>query len=320
MSLEETAGQLEMNPFQRFIFLRSVPGLAEVPPEVAQVVAANTREHSFSRGALLYRQGEPANEVHYIVRGSVEIRRHGQPVRTMGPRTVVGGVASLAGDDVGYDAIALEETVTLEIVTEDSQEIFEDHFVFLRRVLAGTSREVLNARRQLGARAGFGDPQPPMTCPSRPFDLVEKMAFLRKTFSFADSQIDAIADLARDVYEVRLKRGEVLWEIGDRSPYCLMPICGKIRCEARNPDQCFVLGPSDAVGALDSVSGERRWFRAEVIEDLVAFHIEMDVLFDVLEDHFEMAMSMLRAIATGMLRLYDLKAGVTQTGAAVLAR
>ena len=249
--------------------------------------------------------------VHYVVRGEVEIIRHGKSVRTMGPRTVVGGIAALAEDEMSYDCIARQDTVTLEVSNDDGQEIFEDHFWYLKRALEGTGGEVLEARRQLGPSAGFGEVGPALICPDRPLDLVEKMAVLRKMMSFADSQIDAIADLAREAQEVRYKEGEVLWEVGDKGGYFLMPLCGAVTCSAQDPEQEFRLGPGDSIGLLDAVSGEPRWFRAVADEDIVAFRIGTEEMFDVLEDHFGMAMSMLRGMATGMLRMYDLKAGVS---------
>ena len=294
-----------MGRFQRFLFLKTMPAYAEIPPEVVQVVAANTRPRSFAEGEHLYRSGVPAQEVQYVVRGECEIVRNGKPVRRLGPRSVVGGISALAVEDQGYDCIALQSMQTLAIKVEDAQEIFEDHFVLLKRVLRGTSREVLESRRKLGPRAGFGSVAEAFVFPDRPFDLVERMAFLRKTFSFGGSEIDAIADLAREVQEVHLPKGEILWNIGDRSTYFLLPLRGVIDCKATEPDQHFQLGPGDSVGAIDSMADERRWYRAEVVEDLVAFRIDSDVLLEVLEEHFSMAISLLRAIATGILNLYD---------------
>ena len=302
---DRSSKPVKMDRFQRFLFLRTMPGLDEVPPEVAQVIAANTRERSFAKGEHLYRSGVPALEIQYVVSGECEIVRNGRAVRRLGPRTVVGGVSALAGEEQGYDCIALEDMITLAINIEDSQEIFEDHFVLLKRVLRGTCREVLESRRKLGPSAGFGSVSEAFVFPDRPFDLVGRMAFLRKTFSFGDSEIDAIADLARDVQEVHLPKGEVLWNVGDRSTYFLLPLRGVIDCRASDPDQHFQLGPTDSVGAIDAMADERRWFRAEVVEDLVAFRIDQELLLEVLEDHFAMAMSLLRSMAAGILHLYD---------------
>ena len=294
-----------MDRFQRFLFLRTFPGLAELSPEIAQVVAANTRPRSYKKGDFLCHEGSPAMEVQYIVAGECDIFRNGKAVRRFGPQSVVGGISALAEEERGYDCVAAGDMVTLALDKEDGQEIFEEYFELLKTVIQRTCGEVLSARRQLGENAGFGLIGEPFPCPDRPFDLVERMDFLRKTFSFGQSEIDAIADLAREVQEVHLPKGEVLWQEGDRSSYFLLPLRGIVECQATNPDQHFRLGPGDSVGTIDAMAGERRWFRAEVVEDLIAFRIDVDVVLEVLEDHFSMALSLLQGIAEAILHLYD---------------
>jgi len=51
-------------------------------------------------------------------------------------------------------------------------------------------------------------------------------------------------------------------------------------------------------------------FRARVGQELVALKVDVDVLYDVLEDDFRIATSLLRGMAAGMWRLYDLQAGI----------
>lgn len=185
---EQVLEEPQMDRFQRFLFLRTMPALAEVPAEVAQVVAANTHERFFAKGEYLYETGVPAMEIQYVVSGECEIVRNGRAVRRLGSRSVVSGVSALAGDEPGYDCVALEDMVTLAITVEDSQEIFEDHFVLLKRVLRGTSREVLESRRKLGKAAGFGPVAEPFTFPDRPFDLVERIRRSKQLFSASASR------------------------------------------------------------------------------------------------------------------------------------
>ena len=161
--------------------------------------------------------------------------------------------------------------------------------------------------KEFGEDAGFvHELAKDFDIPDRPLDLVERMTLLRQTFSFAEGNIDGIADLAKEVRESRIPKGTQIWRTGDVANYFLMPLKGKVHCEA--PGQSFKLGPSDSIGALDAMSDQPRWYNVSVAEDLVAFHVERDMLFDVLEDHFDMAMGLLRTIARGTLALYDLKA------------
>ena len=237
--LAEAVKRGRMDRFQRFLFLRTLPGLLDVPAEVSEVIAANTRERFYPKGEHLYRSGVPALEVQYVVSGECEIIRNGVAVRRFGPRSVIGGVLALAEEEKGYDCIALTDMVTLAISSDDSQEIFEEHFVFLKRVIRVTSGEVLAARRQLGPTAGFGEVAEPFPVPNRPFDLVERMDFIRKAYSFEGSEIEAIADLAREVQEVHLPRGEVLGRSGIavRTSCCLFAVWWiAVR---RNPSSAF---------------------------------------------------------------------------------
>ena len=293
-----------MGYFERVIFLRSIPGLAEMPAEIPQLIAENCEECSYKEGDYVNRQGEPSLWVYYIVEGEVEIRRNGRRVRSLGPRMVVGGISAIAEGDEGYDTVALRDTVTLRLRADDGQEIFEDHFVFLRRVIRGTNSELLDLRKRIPVHAGFThELTPDLGVPPRTLNLVERMALLRETFSFAEGNIDGISDLANDVREVRLSAGTKLWSIGDEADYFLMPLSGTVRGETAT--QRFMLGPTDSVGAVDALAEEGRWFDATVERDLVAFRVERDVLLDVLEDHFDMAWALMRAIAGGTLALYD---------------
>ena len=128
----------------------------------------------------------------------------------MGPKSAVGGLAAFAREPNGYDVVALEDTVTLELKVEDSRDIFEDHFPLLRGVINRLAQEVLMTRRQAGPHAGYSDEvSEDCPCPPRPLDLVERMARLRD--SIFTSRLDAIAELAREAVEKRFEANTVLW-------------------------------------------------------------------------------------------------------------
>ncbi|MEM8609186.1 MAG: cyclic nucleotide-binding domain-containing protein [Myxococcota bacterium] len=305
---EPAPESLGMDAFERFLFLRTIPVLSALPADVVRVVAAHTRQAIYPDGSFVYRQGQPATHVHYIVDGSIEIRRNGQPVRTLVKTEVAGGISAMAGDDQGYDGVAVGDTVTLRIASDDTQEILEDHFVLLRGILEGTGREVLRALRQLGPNAGFETSASEVPYYERALDLVEKMAFLRQSVVLQQSHIDAVSDLAQEVEEKRFEAGTELWLPGAASPYFLLLVSGSVECDAEDPVQHFVLGPGDSVGANEATAGEPRWFRARAREDVVALKIDVETFYDILEDHFDMALALLRSVMAGIMRLYDLKA------------
>lgn len=307
MSLEATL-DIEMTPFQRVLFVRSVGIFASLSPEVAAVVAEHSRESFFPKGSFLYRQNQKATMIRFIVRGRVEIRRHGVPVRVMHAKQVVGGPAAVSEDDQGYDCVALEDTITLEVSADDMRDIFEDHFDYLREVLGRLAQEVIQARLNLPGHAGFtAELRDDLIYPDEALDLVEKMALLRRTFTFAEGRIDALSDLAKHIEVVRHDKGHRLWKAGDSAHDFLLLLGGRIHGTTEK-HHSFRLGPMDAAGSLEALASRNRWYDAVVEEDLVAFRVEAEVFYDVLEDNADMAYSVLRAFGQAQLKLYDRQA------------
>jgi len=306
----ETIG-VAVGQVERHLFLRSFGGFAEIEPEHIAVLAEYAQERVYTEGSYLFRAGEPVDRIEFIVRGRVEVRRHGEKLREMGPKTSVGGLAAFADDPYGYDVIALEDCLTLSQRVDDAVDIFEDHFPLLRGVLRAISRELLEIRRSMNHGAGFsGAIDEGCDCSPNPLDLVERMALIQNTMTFAGSRVDAVADLAREAKEVRIAAGETLWREGDPSGEMLILVSGVLECETQ-AGQRFRFGPGDSVGALDGNAGVPRWFTASVSHDLVGLQISMESLYDVFEDNFEWAMNLLELLARALLSMLDKRAGLS---------
>ncbi len=98
----------------------------------------------------------------------------------------------------------MADTTTLRMSIEDSWDVFEDHFSLIEGALTNITSEVLRLRRGLpdgfeSTTWTYGPPVP------APLDLIGRMAALRKALPFAGSHVEALADLARDVHELRLE-------------------------------------------------------------------------------------------------------------------
>jgi len=290
---------------RRVLTLRTFPGYAHLPPDQLAVVAEHARERSYAKGSHLLTEGSPVRSIFFIVRGKVEFRRSGRSVRVMGAKAIVGGLAAFAEDPRGYDCIALEDTEVLEMSSMDTFDIFEDNFLLLQIVLRGMAREVLDARRRLPQGAGFSnDVEEDCHCSPDPLDLVERMALIRQSMTFAQSRLDAISDMAREAREVRLPAGTSLWKEGDLADHFLILVTGLLECRTED-GQSFRFGPGDVVGVLDANADVPRWFTADVARDLVALRIDTESLGDVLEDNFDMARDLLRGMAGAILGLLE---------------
>ena len=79
--------------------------LADVPPEDVRRVLATARRRTFGRGEIVFHQGDPADSVHFIVKGRFAAR----VVTRLGDTTTLGVYAR--GDAVGEMALLSEHAV-----------------------------------------------------------------------------------------------------------------------------------------------------------------------------------------------------------------
>ena len=140
--------------------------------------------------------------------------------------------------------------------------------------------------------------------PPPPLDLVGRIAYLRDAMPFAGARMEALADLARDVREARLDAGDVLWRQGDESDAFLFLLHGRVDVKSDSGMEVS-FGPGDVVGSLGTLAGSPRWFDATCGTSVVALRLEDEALFDVMEDHFDFTMALIRSMARGYLELLE---------------
>jgi CRP-like cAMP-binding protein len=114
---------------------------------------------------------------------------------------------------------------------------------------------------------------------------------------FARSSINALAELARSLTEVRFDRGVTLWREGDAAHYILVTVSGTVVCSTRAHHETVSIGRGLALGAVEAVAEVPRWYEAVTETPVVALHGPVAALVDVFEDNFEMAMDYLAVLA-----------------------
>jgi CRP-like cAMP-binding protein len=285
------------------MLLRTFPQLSDMPPVHLAAMAELCEEHFYPAGAEILAEGQAVRQIHYVIEGAVELRRRGQPLKRLGPRTVLGGLAALAGTIDGPQAVAAEDTSTLSFTQEDQLDVFEDSFELLAAVLRAVASALLDARRAAGPQAGFQPDDEDAPYPRQPLGLIEKLAILRRSVPYAESRLEALAELARESPELRFAAGQTIWRAGDPSGHGLIVVAGVIEGVADGGRQRFRLASRSVLGGLDSLAGSPRWFDATALVDAVLLEVPTAALLDLFEDHVDMAMDLLRVMARDVLRL-----------------
>lgn len=294
---------------ERVLLLRTFAPFADVEPEHLAAMAELAEERFFPAGAEIHPEGAPVRHVHYVLSGEVEIRRRGHVVRTLTGRSVVGGLAALAQVEDASQVVALTDVSTFTFSDEDQRDVFEDDFEILSRIMRGVAHAYLHARRAAGEGAGFAPDDENVPVPRDPLGLVDKLAILRRTSPYRHAKLEALADLARESPEVRFPAGEKLWSEGDQSGFSLVMVAGVIQASTDDGKQSFRFSSGSIVGGLDSLAAMPRWYDAVAATDVVAIQVNYGVLLDLLEDHAEMAMDLLRVLASNTLALRERIAG-----------
>ena len=265
------------------------------------MIAEATRERFFPKGSVLLREGEPVEAIHYVVEGRVRASLKGRDLGIAGPAASLGALGVITRDEHGFEAVAETDVLALEQDIDVVFEILEDNFPILRYVLQDFCRQIINS-----VVHGPVEPLPPPRAEWSPpgrddLDLVDRIFILRRSPPFARCSLNALAELARAMVDVRFEPGVSLWRVGEPSRNLLLLVGGTVRCTpAGRPS--FLAGPGWPLGALEAIGGTSHWYEPVTESPVVALSGDVEVLFDVLEDNFDMAMDYLAAMGRGWLR------------------
>jgi CRP-like cAMP-binding protein len=292
-----------VSPLARMLQLKRIPMLAGLPSSEVAFVADAAEERFFPRGATVLREGQPASAVYFVVDGALSVLRRGRPMGRVGPGASVGGLPVLARSAHGVEATAEEDTLTLEIDADVVGEILEDRFPILLHILRETSRRLieLTVAHRLDP-AAWTVPRSDDPSGGRDLDLVDRIFFLRRMRVFERSSINALAQLARAMAQIRFEPGTLLWREGEAARGIFLLLAGRVRATSARGLE-FRPGPGFALGALEALGESSRFYDAVVETPLVALQGDMEVLVDVFEDHVDMALDYLAVVARSTMRI-----------------
>lgn len=104
---------------------------APMSPKDLAALAAEVGEQRFAGGTLVFREGEPAAQIHILRQGSLELTRtvggRTTTVQVLGAGDVFGDVPALLGEQQPFDARAVEDCVVLSMDATALLELLAAH-------------------------------------------------------------------------------------------------------------------------------------------------------------------------------------------------
>jgi CRP-like cAMP-binding protein len=292
-------------PLERLLHLKRIPLLSGLPkPEVA-ALADVAQERFFRKGEVVFREDVPASGALFVVEGRLANFRRGIQVGTVGPGQGIGGMSVLARAEYGSQLVADEDTLALEIDADATLDVLEDRLPILQHMLREVSRQALSLLQKNKLDPSKVFPMPAGEMPgSAQLDLVDRLLLLRRMPVFDRTSITALAELARTMAQVRFEAGTALWHEGEPAAHLVMVCDGSVRAAVPGGIE-FTAGPGFPLGALEALGQRARWYDAVAATPVVGLYGQTDVLFDLFEDNFDMAMDYLAVISRVTLRILD---------------
>jgi CRP-like cAMP-binding protein len=287
-------------PLDKGLHLRSVPLFGDLSPERIALIGEYATEELISAGTTFQAAEAPVESVRVIVKGEVScLLADGKSCR-LGPDTVLGVFDFFAGRAQAALS-ASTDVVALSIPARAIRRILEEHFDVIVHLFRGLGRTLIRALRQAPTLASSA--AAPTLAPHEGHpDLgeVERILLLRSAVAFRRASVSGLASLVRTTRVDSFPQGTLLWRGTDDATWLGVIVHGIVECETpiRPGRFYFAEDEANAVGFLDTLGDDTRWYEARALTDVVVLTVRKDDLLDTLEDHFDMALACLRAFST----------------------
>jgi CRP-like cAMP-binding protein len=269
--------------------------LGDLEPWVLDRITALLVDRWVPAGTTLYREGEPPENLWFMLDGTVRLTRAGQPPWILQGRWVVGALEGMADAPRTRTATAVTEFQAMEVPIHDWVELLEDSFPLARGAVLNAARATARLEERVPVM------QKTVAKPARALpdegtlSLVERLALLAEVRMLGGAGVQSIVDLAAASRETRFEVGATLLERGAERHDMLLVVSGEVVADHQDPHVERRYGPGDIVCGVASFGAPApRWeARAAKATRVISFPIE--VWFDLMEEHFDLVKSALAA-------------------------
>jgi CRP-like cAMP-binding protein len=286
----------------REIFLAGF--MSGLPPEnvkwAAARLARNMSDIRLRTGDVLYRPGELPDAHYFVVSGTMRLEAEGLPAWHLGERSLVGTLDITLERPRVRTAVAETDAFLLRMPAGDWLDMLEDNFALTLRAVQGLADGVHQLRVALDEFAP--EPESPESLRMKPaatgaLGFVERIFLLRGIPIFAGAEVQALTTLAEQASDVSFTANEALLERGQRSEALFLVVSGEVTARRAESAHAERFGPGTLVFGSAAVSAKDFGYEAHAALPTRTLRIVREDYFDVMEEHFALARSSLKALA-----------------------
>lgn len=290
-----TARPLMVGPM---IHLGTLAPFRQVSYAQLTLIAAECEEVVYGEDGWLSRRGETIDAMHMILDGYVNVvGAHQQAL--LGPGSLIGFPDVLVPEPARLGVRADTDVLALRLETDALRDLCEHDFSILASLLSYLAERVTDDAEALPhVVAGSGDPIDAASDPS--FDRVARMLALHRAPAFPAESMDALAELAGHVDVVHLGDRAELWSPGRVADGFWVVAEGSVHVSTAD-GIAYSVWSGGVPGLPETLAGRAYASRARAAAPTTLLSVGIDPFMDVLEDHFELAYSLLGWLATHLV-------------------
>jgi CRP-like cAMP-binding protein len=249
-------------------------------------------------GGIIYEKSDPTDYHFFVVEGEVKLEAEGAPPYVFGVHSLIGIFDLLIGRPRSRRAVATKSTQLLRISSSDWLDMMEDNFELTRSAIEGLATDVAELRTTLGEVPGSHEPRARLVKDAgdaKGLGLVDRIFAIESVALFADASVQALTNLALVTKETVFEEGDVVFERGVPNDDLVAILSGEVQGTRSESGFVESFGPGDLVFGASAV-GTAPVHEARAAKRTRALRIAREDYLDVVEEHFALARSSLKAI------------------------
>jgi CRP-like cAMP-binding protein len=253
---------------------------------------------------------DPPDRFLFLIEGRVSMEREGMRAWEFVPLAVVGIIDAVLERPRTRNCRALEPSRFLALKMADWFDMLEDNGQVARAAIRNFATQLHGRWQKLAPRlARHSDPPPPPAPPS--LETYDKILVLRRAAFLRSAGMQAIASLATVAEPLRLKQGELLFDVAAHDENLYIVVRGTLELTGADGFR-YLHQRGDLVGGPAALCHALPSYAARATTDAVVLRIAEQDFYDQAEEHGRITRGTLKYLVSELEPLLQLDEGLPE--------
>ncbi len=291
---------------QRELDVRVGLGLFASEDQLGHLLAIS-RQVDVPAGHVLFERDTAVVSLFQVMSGEIEMRTPNRANWRVAGAGTAGFVDFMLGRPHARGAVSLTAARLVELDAAQYRDYLEDNFEVCHRIVSQLSADIiadLVANPETHDLLTSSAAARPRSYAKLEIPIVDRLMMLSRMTAFRGASMQGLASLAQSAVEARFAPGEVIAAAGSSPTLVSLLVEGEVELELPTGRR-FMRGARDFVAHAEELATTPRLIAVTAATPAIVLQIEREELLDRIEEHFDLAMSMLAFIAGEQEKLND---------------